>query len=269
MKLPESMSNQDSKIVGADRFGRRCASVIGCFASQDEDQAAVTSGVQAKACCYGCGLVPGRTRGNEQRKTGWMRAEAARDPGPWRRRAILGHRWNATGESFADEAMQRERPQKGDSEAVSDCRNVGLTPLAAPDGDQSLRSRAGVQDPEASFDDIHRRDAERTTLSGHGDSSNLARIDQITTQIQFHGEQVEINVINKPKPGGRRRKLSSRRNVAQEGRRVLRGRPCLRTRLRSAKVWDPTIPRGPDPALDATHSDRLIADHCPAGPKLL
>ena len=28
--------------------------------------------------------------GNERRKTGWMRAEAAGDPGPWRQQAILG-----------------------------------------------------------------------------------------------------------------------------------------------------------------------------------
>jgi SRSO17 transposase len=32
----------------------------------------------------------------EQRKTGWMRAEAAGDPGPWRQQAILGRgRWEA------------------------------------------------------------------------------------------------------------------------------------------------------------------------------
>src|SRR3984893_15228212 len=30
--------------------------------------------------------------GDEQRKTGWMRAEAASDPGPWRQQAILGRR---------------------------------------------------------------------------------------------------------------------------------------------------------------------------------
>jgi SRSO17 transposase len=36
--------------------------------------------------------------GNEQRKTGWMRAEAAGDPGPWRQQAILGRgRWDADG----------------------------------------------------------------------------------------------------------------------------------------------------------------------------
>jgi SRSO17 transposase len=28
--------------------------------------------------------------GNERRKTAWMRAEAADDPGPWRQQAILG-----------------------------------------------------------------------------------------------------------------------------------------------------------------------------------
>jgi len=34
--------------------------------------------------------------GNEPRKTGWMRAEAAGDPGPWRQQAILGRgRWKA------------------------------------------------------------------------------------------------------------------------------------------------------------------------------
>jgi SRSO17 transposase len=34
--------------------------------------------------------------GDEQRKTGWMRAEAAGDPGPWRQQAILGRMdWDA------------------------------------------------------------------------------------------------------------------------------------------------------------------------------
>src|SRR6201987_387919 len=34
--------------------------------------------------------------GDEQRKTGWMRAEAAGDPGPWRQQAKLGRRdWDA------------------------------------------------------------------------------------------------------------------------------------------------------------------------------
>jgi SRSO17 transposase len=34
--------------------------------------------------------------GEERRKTGWMRAEAAGDPGPWRQQAILARgRWDA------------------------------------------------------------------------------------------------------------------------------------------------------------------------------
>jgi SRSO17 transposase len=34
--------------------------------------------------------------GSERRKTGWMRAEAAGDPGPWRQQALLGRgQWNA------------------------------------------------------------------------------------------------------------------------------------------------------------------------------
>src|ERR1700750_2502196 len=40
-----------------------------------------------------CGLL-----GNEPRKTGWMRAEAAGDTGPWRQQAILGRGcWGADG----------------------------------------------------------------------------------------------------------------------------------------------------------------------------
>ncbi|KXV54778.1 transposase, partial [Gluconobacter thailandicus] len=34
--------------------------------------------------------------GNEPRKTGWMRTEAAGDPGPWRQQALLGlGHWDA------------------------------------------------------------------------------------------------------------------------------------------------------------------------------
>ena len=65
--------------------------------------------VAASAAAFLDGLL-----GNEQRKTGWMRAEAAGDPGPWRQQAILGRgRWEAdslrdivrgyTLETFADD----------------------------------------------------------------------------------------------------------------------------------------------------------------------
>jgi SRSO17 transposase len=42
------------------------------------------------------GLFLDGLRGDERRKSGWMRAEAAGDPGPWRQQAILGRgRWQA------------------------------------------------------------------------------------------------------------------------------------------------------------------------------
>src|SRR5439155_4536301 len=42
------------------------------------------------------GLFVDGLLGDERRKTGWMRAEAAGDPGPWRQQAILGRgRWGA------------------------------------------------------------------------------------------------------------------------------------------------------------------------------
>src|SRR5215212_2494186 len=49
--------------------------------------------VAASAAAFLDGLL-----GPERRKTGWMRAEAAGDPGPWRQQAILGRgRWEADG----------------------------------------------------------------------------------------------------------------------------------------------------------------------------
>src|SRR6202140_4185239 len=42
------------------------------------------------------GLFVDGLLGDERRKTGWMRAEAAVDPGPWRQQAVLGRaRWDA------------------------------------------------------------------------------------------------------------------------------------------------------------------------------
>lgn len=41
--------------------------------------------VAASACAFLDVLI-----GNEPRKTGWMRAEAAGDAGPWRQQALLG-----------------------------------------------------------------------------------------------------------------------------------------------------------------------------------
>ena len=54
--------------------------------------------------------------GNEQRKTGWMRAEAAGDPGPWRQQAILGRgRWEADDlrDTVRDYALEARRRRRG------------------------------------------------------------------------------------------------------------------------------------------------------------
>ena len=49
-----------------------------------------------KRVATNAGLFLESLLGDEQRKTGWMRAEAAGDLGPWRQQAILGRRdWDA------------------------------------------------------------------------------------------------------------------------------------------------------------------------------
>jgi SRSO17 transposase len=55
--------------------------------------------------------------GNEPRKTGWMRAEAAGDPGPWRQQAILGRgQWDA--DALRDIARDYALETLADEEAV-------------------------------------------------------------------------------------------------------------------------------------------------------
>jgi SRSO17 transposase len=55
--------------------------------------------------------------GDERRKTGWMRAEAAGDPGPWRQQAILGRgRWDA--DNLRDIVRDYVVEKLGDDDAV-------------------------------------------------------------------------------------------------------------------------------------------------------
>jgi len=55
--------------------------------------------------------------GNEQRKTGWMRAEAAGDAGPWRQQAILGRgQWDA--DALRDIVHEYALETLGDEAAV-------------------------------------------------------------------------------------------------------------------------------------------------------
>src|SRR5450759_620959 len=55
--------------------------------------------------------------GAERRKTGWMRAEAAGDPGPWRQQAILGRgRWD--GDALRDVVRAYALETLADPDAV-------------------------------------------------------------------------------------------------------------------------------------------------------
>lgn len=59
--------------------------------------------------------------GNEPRKTGWMRAEAVGDPGPWRQQAILGRgRWDADGLCDVVREYALETLSDGDAVLVID-----------------------------------------------------------------------------------------------------------------------------------------------------
>src|ERR1043166_5399599 len=63
------------------------------------------------------GLFRDGLLGPERRKTGWMRAEAAGDPGPWRQQAILGRgRWAA--DALRDLVRDYALETLADAEAV-------------------------------------------------------------------------------------------------------------------------------------------------------
>src|SRR3954469_22406919 len=73
--------------------------------------------------------------GAERRKTGWMRAEDAGDPGPWRQQAILGRSyWNA--DALRDVVRDHVIETLGAPEAVLDVEplQVVLGKSEAADG---------------------------------------------------------------------------------------------------------------------------------------
>ena len=71
-----------------------------------QDRAAVSAGV------FLDGLL-----GDERRKTGWMRAEAAGDPGPWRQQTVLGRgRWDA--DALRDIVREYAMTTLADADAV-------------------------------------------------------------------------------------------------------------------------------------------------------
>jgi len=70
-----------------------------------------------KRVAQSAGLFLDALLGNEPRKTGWMRAEAAGDPGPWRQQAILGRGgWDA--DALRDMVREYALETLADPEAV-------------------------------------------------------------------------------------------------------------------------------------------------------
>jgi hypothetical protein len=75
--------------------------------------------------------------GNEPRKTGWMRAEAAGDPGPWRQQALLGRgTWDT--DALRDIVRDYAVEQLCDDKAVLVIDETGFLKQARP--------RAGLHD---------------------------------------------------------------------------------------------------------------------------
>jgi len=71
---------------------------------------------QARTAASACAFVDGLLS-EERRKTGWMRAEAAGDPGPWRQQELLGRdRWDA--DALRDLVRDYVVEHLGDEDAV-------------------------------------------------------------------------------------------------------------------------------------------------------
>src|SRR3546814_15043704 len=61
--------------------------------------------------------------GDERRKTGWMRADAAGDPGPWRQQAMLGRgRGGAGGLRAEGGALREDLYNAGDKQRTKERR---------------------------------------------------------------------------------------------------------------------------------------------------
>src|SRR5919107_4325347 len=103
--VSDLLGHRDSEIMDGGWIGRGDAGAVGVVVAgrQGAHPAAVPAGAHGAIR----GVVPGRFAraraaqdgldaggggpllGPERRKTGWMRAEAAGDPGPWRQQALL------------------------------------------------------------------------------------------------------------------------------------------------------------------------------------
>src|SRR5919112_1683859 len=77
--------------------GRSVEATLGLWVSSLRDvKERIRPLFQQERMAHSAGLFLDALLGPERRKTGWMRAEAAGDPGPWRQQALLGRaQWDA------------------------------------------------------------------------------------------------------------------------------------------------------------------------------
>src|ERR671921_2518156 len=77
--------------------GRSVEATLGLWVSSLRDvKERIRPLFQQERMAHSAGLFLDALLGPERRKTGWMRAEAAGDPGPWRQQALLGRAlWDA------------------------------------------------------------------------------------------------------------------------------------------------------------------------------
>src|ERR671921_1187464 len=77
--------------------GRSVEATLGLWVSSLRDvKERIRPLFQQERMATSAGLFLDALLGPERRKTGWMRAEAAGDPGPWRQQAVLGRsHWDA------------------------------------------------------------------------------------------------------------------------------------------------------------------------------
>src|SRR5262249_34754799 len=90
----ESMANHDSEIMVWLCSCRGDAGIAGSALKDVKDRMRQLFAQERTAA--NAGLFLDGLLSEEQRKTGWMRSEAAGDPGPWRQQELLGRdRWNS------------------------------------------------------------------------------------------------------------------------------------------------------------------------------
>src|ERR671917_260656 len=180
--------------------------------------------------------------GPEQRKTGWMRAEAAGDPGPWRQQAILGRgRWEA--------------------DALRDLvRDYALEALADPDAVLVADETGFLKQGKASCG-VGRQ------YTGSAGKVTSCQIGVFLAYVSRHGHAVIDRALYLPKTWtaeGQRTPL--RRSVAACGQLPLHRQGTAHRGDRARELREHAVP-GPLHDAAAVARDQGVKDPGPAGHK--